>query len=124
MAKKWSNETGARNGCANNEEGFDTKDEEGFEIDDGRPLKFFVFDQARADERDLVGFGAMKLKRQDIGRPVTALAVHEGDNQLIICGCENTSVRRVQMGAGGAPADAPQLGQSQLAHWSSRDVPA
>jgi hypothetical protein len=47
------------------------------DIDDGRVLKIFRFDPARADERDLVGFGAMRMMRQDRGKPVTALALHE-----------------------------------------------
>ena len=45
--------------------------------DDGRPLKIFLFDPARADERDLLGFGAMRMMRQDRGQPVTALALRE-----------------------------------------------
>ena len=45
--------------------------------DDGRPLKAFLFDPVRADERDLLGFGAMRMMRQDRGQPVTALALRE-----------------------------------------------
>jgi hypothetical protein len=52
-------------------------------FDDGRVLKMYAFDPARADERDLLGFGAMRMTRQDRGRPVTALALHESDGAQV-----------------------------------------
>ena len=51
--------------------------------DDGRLLKIYKFDPARADERDLLGFGAMRMMRQDHGQPVTALALHETEHMQV-----------------------------------------
>jgi hypothetical protein len=51
--------------------------------DDGRLLKLYKFDPARADERDLLGFGAMRAMRQDRGQPVTALALHKTENMQV-----------------------------------------